>query len=133
MPVISHSDLPIHQVPRIKTRVLNSKEHGAQSTAVWEQWIDADGHIPLHYHDVEEVLLFLTGQVSFTADCQTSLVSSPATVVVPAGQIHGLRPAGSSQVHLLAFFPTASPVIYATDGSVRPLPWEDHESSEVPP
>ena len=133
MPVFVHEELPFCEVPRIKTRVLVGDGSGAEATAIWEQWIDADGHIPLHYHEVEETLVILEGSIALTMDSQTSVVRAPATVFVPARQIHGLRPSGTSRVHLLAFFPEASPRIYAPDGSVRPLPWQDFEGGPLPP
>jgi quercetin dioxygenase-like cupin family protein len=125
MTVYRHEDLPIHEVPRIRTRVLGSPRRGAVETAVWEQWIEHGGYIPLHYHEVEEVLVLLEGDVELTAGDNVSIVAAPATVVIPAGQIHGLKPAGPEQVHLLAFFPTAAPAIFTPDGSLRPKPWED--------
>lgn len=125
MPVIHNDDLPKHEVPRIVTRRLAGEEHGGKQTAVWEQWIDVGGHIPPHYHEVEEVLVLLAGEVELTLSGQTTQVYSPATIIAPAGEVHGLRPAGDSQVHLLAFFPTANPTIFAPDGCPRPLPWDD--------
>ena len=119
-------------MPRIKTRILVSADRGAQETAVWEQWIDQGGYIPLHYHEVEEVLVFLSGQVDMTLDGETTLVSAPATAVIPARKIHGLRQAGPAQVHLLAMFPTAQPTIIAADGSLRPMPWDDHDGGAPP-
>lgn len=133
MTVRLHSNLDFHEVPRIKTRVLASGTNATKETAVWEQWIEPEGHIPLHYHQTEEVLVVLEGEVSLTLDEETSLVAGPATIVVPASKVHGLRPHGDSQVHLLAIFPTATPTIYAPDGSRRPLPWEDFDKSDTPP
>ncbi|MDA0281771.1 MAG: cupin domain-containing protein [Planctomycetota bacterium] len=125
MPIYPHNTLPIHAVPRIRTRVLVSSERGAVETAVWEQWIEADGYIPLHYHEVEEVLVFLNGEVELTICDEVTVVAAPATVIVLSGQIHGLKSVGLQQVHLMAFFPTAAPSIFSPDGSRRPPPWED--------
>lgn len=133
MPVFLHQDVPFHQVPRIKTRVLASGDRGTGETAVWEQWIDAEGHIPLHYHETEEILVILEGNVSLTIEDETSNVAGPATIVVPPRQVHGMRPLGDSRVHLLAIFPTAKPLIFSPNGSLRPLPWEDFAESDTPP
>ena len=133
MSIVSHNELPFHEVPRIKTRVLAGNGQGETETTVWEQWIDSDGYIPLHYHEVEEVLVFLVGEVLLTLSEQPIVVRAPATAVIPARQIHGLHPTDSSQVHLLAFFPSARPTIVAPDGSLRPMPWEDVEGGKAPP
>jgi len=132
MPVLPHRSLPVHDVPRIKTRVLTGGNE-AENTAIWQQWIESNGHIPLHYHETEEVLLILEGEVSLTIEDETSVVAAPATIIVPARQVHGMRPSGSSRVHLLAIFPTGSPEIFAPDGALRPLPWEDFDDSDAPP
>ena len=132
MPILPHDELPIHDVPRIKTRVLVSAQRGAAETAVWEQWIDAGGHIPLHYHDVEEVLVFSAGEIALTLSEQTTTVSAPATVIIPAGEVHSMQPTGSAQVRLLAFFPTSSPKTFSPNGNLRPMPWEDFDAA-LPP
>lgn len=133
MPVSQHDQLPVHDVPRIRTRILASQATGAAESSVWEQWIEPDGHIPLHFHDTEELLVILAGDVSLTINGETTTVEGPATIIAPAGQVHGLRSASESTVHLLAFFPTATPKIFSPDGSERPLPWKDFGSSERPP
>ena len=133
MTIFVHDELPIHEVPRIKTRIVADAQSGVSSTATWEQWIGPQGYIPLHYHEEEEVLVFLTGTIQVTLGEVTSQISAPVTVVVPARQVHGLRSVGEEEVHLLAFFPMADPKIYAPDGTLRPLPWEDRGASEAPP
>ena len=125
MPIYHNNDLPMISVPRIKTRVLVGDGSGATMTALWEQWMSPEGHIPLHYHDVEEVLVILSGDVSLTLESETSAVPAPATVLIPRKKMHALRPAGTNDVHLLAFFPVASPKIFSPDGATRPMPWED--------
>ena len=133
MPIFQHDKLPVYEVPRIKTRIVVGDGSGAESTAVWEQWITAGGYIPLHYHEEEEVIVLLEGPIALTLGEETVSVRAPSTVVIPAGEIHGLRPGGPEEVHLLGFFPVASPKIYAPDGTLRPLPWEDRAQSEAPP
>ena len=121
----------MHRVPRIQTRILVGEKSGAAATAIWEQWIETGGYIPLHYHEVEEVLVILSGSVDVTLGEAQVTVPAPATIVVPARQIHGLRPSGSEQVHLLAMFPEKSPQIFDPQGTLRPLPWEDWQQDET--
>lgn len=133
MQILPHAELPIVEVPRIRTRVHAGHGTSAADTSVWEQWIAADGFIPLHYHDVEEVLVFLAGHVELMQDDRTTRVAAPATVIIPAGQVHGVRPAADAEVHLFGAFPTAAPRIYAPDGTPRPMPWDDDDKvSESP-
>jgi quercetin dioxygenase-like cupin family protein len=128
--VFSHHQLPIHDVPRIKTRILVGEGSGAESTTVWEQWIHVGGYIPLHYHEEEEALVLLAGRVSLTMAAESSSVLSPSTILIPPQVVHGLTPEGNEQVHLIAFFPVASPKIFAPDGTLRPMPWEDRRSPD---
>ena len=118
------------EVPRVKTRVHVGDDSSAESTTVWEQWIPPQGHIPPHYHEVEEVLVILSGEISITLDNTTSIVQKPATILIPKQKVHSLEPHGPNEVHLLAFFPITSPKIIAPDGTLRPMPWEDRKSSK---
>lgn len=132
MPIFHHDDIPVHKVPRITTRVLVALASGATSSTIWEQWIPSDGFIPLHYHDVEEVLVILAGAVEIRLGEETSVVESQASILIPPRQLHSLKPQGDGEVHLLAFFPVVSPAIFAPDGSLRPLPWEDTDAVPEP-
>jgi quercetin dioxygenase-like cupin family protein len=127
MPTFLHDALPMHTVPRIRTRILVGDESGAETTTIWEQWIEEGGHIPLHYHEVEEVLVILSGSLVVTLGDSTETVTAPATIVIPARQTHGVEFNGSETIHLLAFFPAKNPKIFAVDGSLRPLPWQDRD------
>lgn len=127
MPTFLHDSLPMHSVPRIRTRILVGDESGAETTTIWEQWIEEGGHIPLHYHEVEEVLVILSGSLVLTQGDSTETVTAPATIVIPARQTHGVEFNGSETIHLLAFFPAKNPRIFAVDGSLRPLPWQDRD------
>ena len=128
MAVFYHESLPVHTVPRIQTRILVGDDSGAATTTIWEQWIEPGGHIPLHYHEVEEVLILLAGSVELVMGDQQEVVSAPATIVIAPHLVHGLQHAGSEQVHLLAMFPETSPQIFDPTGKLRPLPWEDRDS-----
>jgi quercetin dioxygenase-like cupin family protein len=118
MPIIQHDACPIETLPRTRRRTLASRDLGATETTVSEQWLPPEGYIPLHYHEVEEVVILLRGEVEVTLDGQKELVSAEATLVIPAGSVHGMRPApNSGEVYLLALFPTLEPKMFFPDGS----------------
>jgi len=125
MSVFANDELPIHRVSRISTRILASKDTGAQDTTIWQQWLGPGNFIPPHYHDAEEVLVLLQGQLELELGGTVQTVSAPATIIVPAHQVHSMQQAGDSTVELLAVFPHGEPKIFAVDGSLRPMPWED--------
>ena len=107
MPIIQHNTRPLEVLPRGRRRILASRDLGATATCVFEQWLPAEGYIPLHYHDVEEVVVIMRGALEVTLAGQQQLTSAATTLVIPAGAVHGMR-AGpdSGEVYLLAFFPS---------------------------
>ena len=130
--ILNVTQLVPQKVPRITTRVHAQDSLGVSHTAVWGQWIDPPGFIPLHYHDTEEVIAILSGcLVLRMADEDVRLVA-PATVILAAHEIHGMRVDGDASVHLMAAFPTATPQIFDPQGKPRPLPQHDEETTSDP-
>jgi quercetin dioxygenase-like cupin family protein len=62
-------------------------------------------HIPRHYHLVEESITFLSGQIEVTIGQETTQFTAPATVFVPARELHHLTNIGNEPAHMLVFFP----------------------------
>lgn len=73
--------------------------------AVIEEAIAVGDHIPLHRHDVDEVILFVegTGEARVGSDRQT--VAPGTFVFVPAGVAHGTANTGVEPLVLHAVFP----------------------------
>lgn len=99
MKVIHHKDRPLWEFPdepwRPALRAAVNRSAGASSLSVWLADLKDHQRTPLHWHDTEEVLMFLevdgdgfarVGDQEYTIETQTS-------VVVPPGTIHafGLR------------------------------------------
>lgn len=128
MPIIRHDDRPIEVLPRGRRRILSSRQLGAESTCVFEQWLPTDGYIPLHYHDVEEVVVLVRGQLKVSLAGDQHDVRAPTTLVIPAEAVHGMQPApGSGEAYLLAIFPTAEPKMFLPDGT----PYTEWESAKL--
>ena len=117
--------LPFIKVPRIQTRVVAGEQTGTEEMTVWEQWMEPDGFIPIHYHDTEEVLFIVEGTVRLElADSFLECVA-PASITVSAYELHGLSPTGNTRIHLFGIFPTSTPKIFDPEGNPRPLPIQD--------
>ena len=128
MPIIQHNTCPLEVLPRGRRRILASRDLGAAATCVFEQWLPAEGYIPLHYHDVEEVVVIMRGELEVTLADKQQLVAAATTLVIPAGAVHGMRPApDSGEVYLLAVFPSVEPKMFLPDGS----PYTEWQSAEV--
>jgi quercetin dioxygenase-like cupin family protein len=118
-------ELPRCEVPRITTRVLAGAALGATTCEVWQQWMTAGQYIPLHYHTVEEVLVLLRGTVEMTLGQRRQEVTAPASIIVPPHTVHGMEHRGDQEVELLAFFPVIQPGVYAPDGTLTVLAWQE--------
>ena len=128
MPIIQHVALPLEVLPRGRRRILASRDLGAAATYVFEQWLPAEGYIPLHYHDVEEVVVIMRGELEVTLAGQRQLAAAATTLVIPAGAVHGMRPGpNSGEVYLLAIFPSVEPKMFLPDGR----PYTEWQSAEV--
>ena len=130
--ILNATQLVPQKVPRITTRVHAQASLGTVHTTVWEQWIDSRGFIPLHYHDTEEVIAILSGCLVLRMAEEEVRLAAPATIILAAHEIHGIRVDGDATVHLIAAFPTAVPQIFDPDGQPRPLPQHDEETTSDP-
>lgn len=113
MTIISHQDIPlkigIGTRSRLPSHKIVTAEAGARHCELWEQFMEPGGEIPVHYHEVEEIITFLSGRVTVTIGEETTVVDADASVFIPPNVLHGFRNDGSETVRLLAFFPTSNP------------------------
>ena len=92
--ILNVTQLVPQKVPRITTRVHAQDSLGVSHTAVWGQWIDPPGFIPLHYHDTEEVIAILSGcLVLRMADEDVRLVAQSGAQLDPVRRITHSRDA----------------------------------------
>ena len=61
--------------------------------------------IPLHRHDVDEVVVVLAGQGAYSLAGEVSDVTPGDVVFIPAGTDHGTTNTGDRPLHLHAVFP----------------------------
>ena len=130
MIVLKEDQLPWAVVPRITTRVHAQAALGARQTTLWEQRIEPGGFIPIHYHDTEEVIAVLEGVITLNDGESQRTLHAPATLLIPANELHGIEVYGGDQVHLVAAFPTATPRIFDVNGNPRPSPQNDLETTK---
>lgn len=102
----------------VTTRMLVSAETGAAQLCVFEQWIAPGAGAPTHVHPVEEVLTVLAGEAEIWIEDQTYAVRAGQSALVPAGNRHGFRNSGTSELHIHAIL--AAPVFEALpDGATE--------------
>jgi quercetin dioxygenase-like cupin family protein len=106
--IIHHADHP--EDPH-GIRVIITRETGARSSTLWDQTLPAGSAIALHRHPTEEILTFLTGQATLTLGESTYTVEADTSVFIPPNTPHAVQNDGNSVLRLLAFFPTATPIV----------------------
>jgi quercetin dioxygenase-like cupin family protein len=74
--------------------------------AVIVEEIGVGDAIPLHRHEIDEVLLYQAGEAEVALDDESYAVRAGDVVFVPAGSVHGTRNVGSEVVRLQAVFPS---------------------------
>jgi len=93
MAIIAHQDIPlkigIGTRSRLPSHKIVTPATGAQQCELWEQFMEPGGEIPSHYHKVEEIVTFLSGQVEVTIGEETTIVGADTSVFVPPNLLHG--------------------------------------------
>jgi len=99
-----------------KIRFLASPESGCNNCTVIEGHYEACGHCPPHYHDCDEVLVFLEGEGTLFVGQEPRPVFAGTTITIPAGTPHCFYNTGIGHVRLLSFLPKANPEHVFVDG-----------------
>lgn len=63
--------------------------------------------VPLHRHRIDEVVIYLSGDVEVRLGDETYAVGSGDVVVIPAGVAHSQRNVGTTPAEFRAVFPSA--------------------------
>ena len=113
MTVIQHEHQPVWRSSRsgLQTRTIVSQDCGAGSVVVWEQRLLSGQRIPLHYHEFEETLTVLEGELWVTLAGARYLAPARSTIFVATGVAHSLYNEGTVPALLLAHFINDEPTI----------------------
>jgi quercetin dioxygenase-like cupin family protein len=76
-----------------------------------EEEIAVGDRIPLHTHDVDELITVLDGHGVAQLGDERQEVGSGAAIFIPAGVVHGTRNSGTSPLLIHAVFPATEIVI----------------------
>jgi quercetin dioxygenase-like cupin family protein len=124
--ILAKANQPAKDLPGRSLRWLADHSQGTTATAVLENELKTGGFVPLHRHEVEELLLCLAGRGEVVLDGRTYAFGAGDTTIVPAGSVHGFNNVGDEWMHVLAFFPCASPKAFWEDTQYQDA-W--HESA----
>ena len=117
MSVIYHRDRPLLEFPnepwRPPLRMAVNRSAGAKEISIWTHDVNGKRRAPLHWHDTEEILVFLLvdGEGYVRVGDQEYRVETDTSVVVPPGTRHcfGLR--GPGLLKAIAVLPDADAVL----------------------
>jgi len=98
-------------------------------TVLWERCAAGD-RIPLHTHNIDEVIIIDDGDAEVTVGDERRRLGAGAVVFVPAGTPHGNRNAGTGVLSLHAIF--GSPQIDITYIERNPAPGTEGEAPQPP-
>ena len=113
MTVIQHGQQPVWRTKRsgLETRTIVSQDCGAGSVVVWEQRLLPGQRIPLHYHEFEETLTVLEGELLVSLAGAQHLAPARSTIYVAAGVAHSLANERTEPALVLAHFINDEPTI----------------------
>jgi len=117
MSIVHHQTIPSAVSTRsgIPMRKVITGATGARECQVWEQVLQPGQQIRRHYHDSEETITFLSGEIEVVIDGEHTTfhaaLDDAVTVLFPARALHTIRNIGAEPALMFAFFPTAEPTV----------------------
>ena len=103
MKIIDHANQPeVIWRNGVAARMCVSALTGAAKLCIFEQSCMPGTGAPTHWHDAEEVLTVLAGEVEIWVEGSKATVSAGQSVLVPSGHRHGFRNASTAELRLRA-------------------------------
>lgn len=93
---------------------------GVTQLSLLEEHCAVGDRIPLHRHDVDEVVTIIAGDAIYHLDGEDVAVGAGDVVFIPAGSTHGTRNTGETPLHLHAVFPARQVVMEMLDRNPAP-------------
>ena len=94
-------------------------DHRAQFSVIRER-IGPGDRIPLHWHDVDEVVLYERGAARVHLDGVETQVGPGASVFIAAGVVHGTVNTGTEACEVRAVYPTTVVRMHMVERNPRP-------------
>jgi mannose-6-phosphate isomerase-like protein (cupin superfamily) len=99
--------------PGVRTRLDDASPDG---TCVFEQWCDPGCGAPTHTHfEAEELIAVVTGTADFWIGDEHTSVCAGGSIRLPAHSWHGFRNSGDTELHIVATFDAAKPLVQYRD------------------
>lgn len=123
MTVIRQADLDPIATPGGNTgAALATASRGARDVSVIKQRQAPGGLNPEHFHDREETLILLTGEIEIGQGERSDRLQAGDAVIVPAQQPHQVRNTGPDDAEWLLVAPAGIKFFHANGDEASP-PW----------
>jgi mannose-6-phosphate isomerase-like protein (cupin superfamily) len=123
MTVITQAAPEATPIPGVSHATWAGQADGLHQLSVWRQSVAASGATPPHLHDIDEVVLCLSGTGELHIDGAVHRFRGGETLVLPRESVHQIINIGSEPLEIVGVFGGSPVKTYLPDGSALPLPW----------
>ena len=123
MNVIPQTPPAATPIPGVSHATWAGQDNGLQQLSVWRQSVAASAATPPHRHDIDEVVLCLSGRGELHIDGQVHTFRGGETLVLPRESMHQIFNVGDRPLEIVGVFGGSPVQTYLPDGSALPLPW----------
>ncbi len=129
MPIVRIADQPeaAWRPGQTLRRIIDAPQ-GSTSLSMQHFTVEPGAETPLHFHDVDEALLPLSGRIAVYLDDSWHRAGPGEVCVFPAGSRHGFTGAGDEPAAILTVFPVPDALtdVHTTylEGE-PPIPWSE--------
>ncbi|HET9207059.1 MAG TPA: cupin domain-containing protein [Burkholderiaceae bacterium] len=120
MPQANPIETPI---PGVAHATWAGQDDGLQQLSVWRQSVAASAATPPHRHDIDEVVLCLSGRGELHIDGKVHPFRGGETLVLPRESMHQIFNVGDQPLEIVGVFGGTPVQTFLPDGSALPLPW----------
>ena len=123
MNVIPQTPPAATPIPGVSHATWAGQDNGLQQLSVWRQSVAASAATPPHRHDIDEVVLCLSGRGELHIDRRVHPFRGGETLVLPRESMHQIFNVGDQPLEIVGVFGGSPVQTYLPDGSALPLPW----------
>ena len=123
MTVITQSAPATTPIPGVSHATWAGQDDGLQQLSVWRQSVAASAATPPHRHDIDEVVLCLSGRGELHIDGKVHAFRGGETLVLPRESMHQIFNVGDQPLEIVGVFGGTPVQTFLPDGSALPLPW----------
>ena len=123
MTVIAQPAPEATPIPGVAHATWAGHDDGLQQLSVWRQRVAASGATPPHRHDIDEVVLCLSGRGELRIGGKSHPFRGGETLVLPRESMHQIVNTGDEPLEIVGVFGGSPVRTYLPDGSALALPW----------